>query len=58
MGSGLGSLSIPTMLNSVLAVLKNAPDAGFNINIKPIPISQVANVWNETSSDTRTVLIV
>ena len=58
MGSGLGSLSIPTMLNSVLAVLKNAPDAGFNINIKPIPLSQVTSVWNETSSDTRTVLMV
>jgi len=57
MGSGLGSLSITQMLNSVLEVLKNAPTAGFKINTQQIPLSHVAQAWGSTTSDIRTVLI-
>ena len=58
MGSGLGSLSIQTMLDSVSQVLINTPAAGLKINIQQIPLAQVQTAWNMTSSDSRTVLMI
>ena len=58
MGSGLGSLSIQTMLDCVSQVLKNAPVAGLKINIQKIPLAQVENVWNKTDAQARTVLMI
>lgn len=57
MGSGLGSLSIAQMLNSVFEVLKNAPTAGFKINTQQMPLSHVASAWGATKSEVRTVLM-
>jgi len=58
MGSGLGSLSIAQMLNSVLQVLTHAPNAGFNVKVNSIPLAEVAHAWNTTSSETRSVVII
>ncbi len=57
MGSGLGSLSIAQMLNSVFEVLKHAPTVGFKINTQQIPLSHVASAWGATKSEVRTVLM-
>jgi NADPH:quinone reductase-like Zn-dependent oxidoreductase len=58
MGSGLGSLSIAQMLSSISELIKHAPQARFQMNWQQIPISDVAKVWNTTSSDMRTVLMI
>jgi len=58
MGSGLGSLSIAQMLSAISELIKQAPEAGFQINTAQIPLSEVSQVWNQTSSDVRTVLMM
>ncbi|BDW10376.1 zinc-binding dehydrogenase [Polynucleobacter sp. SHI8] len=58
MGSGLGSLSIAQMLSAVSDLIKHAPEAGFQIKTEKIPLSEVSQVWNTTSSDVRTVLMI
>ncbi len=57
-GSGLGSLSVAQMLGSISELIKHAPDAGLHIHTEKIPFSEVAQVWNTTSSDVRTVLMM
>lgn len=56
MGSGLGSLSIAQMLSAVFDLIKQASEAGFQIKTEKIPLREVSQVWNATSSDVRTVL--
>ena len=58
MGSGLGSLSIAQMLSAISDLIKQAPDAGFQIKTEKVPLSEVSRVWNATSSDVRTVLMM
>jgi NADPH:quinone reductase-like Zn-dependent oxidoreductase len=58
MGSGLGSLSIAQMLSAISDLIKHAPEAGLQIKTKKIPLSEVSQVWNATSSDVRTVLMM
>ncbi len=58
MGSGLGSLSIEQMLNSVLQVITHAPSVGLNLKLESVPIAEVSHAWNTTSSEKRTVLII
>ena len=58
MGSGLGSLSIAQMLNSVADLLQHPSDKNFQFNWQPLPLSEVNQVWDSTSSDLRSVLIM
>ena len=58
MGSGLGSLSIAQMLSAISDLITHAPGAGFQIKTEKIPLSEVSQVWNATSSDVRTVLVM
>jgi len=58
MGSGLGSLSIAQMLSAISDLIKHAPEAGFQIKTAQIPLNEVSRVWNATSSDVRTVLMM
>jgi NADPH:quinone reductase-like Zn-dependent oxidoreductase len=58
MGSGLGSLSIAQMLNAISDLIQHAPNAGLHIHTQKIPLSEVSQAWNTTSSDLRTVLMI
>lgn len=58
MGSGLGSLSIAQMLSAISDLITHAPGAGFQIKTEKIPLREVSRVWNATSSDVRTVLVM
>ena len=57
MGSGIGSLPFPTLLNSIRAVLEAAPSAGFRIVTSTLPLSQVNRAWSVTDSTSRVVLL-
>jgi hypothetical protein len=58
MVSGLGSLSIAQMLSAISDLIKQAPEGRFQIKTEKIPLNEVSRVWNATSSDVRTVLMM
>ena len=55
-GSGLGSLSVPQMLNAISQFINYVSEANFSINTQVNPLSEVTAIWNTTSSNRRIVL--
>jgi NADPH:quinone reductase-like Zn-dependent oxidoreductase len=49
MGSGLKSVPLPRLLASIKGVFDAYAPAGFKIKAKPMPLSQVAEAWDDNS---------
>jgi NADPH:quinone reductase-like Zn-dependent oxidoreductase len=56
-GSGIGSVPFPKMLNAIRGVLDAAPAAGFKIAIESMPLADVGTAWAVRDSDKRIVLL-
>lgn len=56
MGSGIGSVPFAKLRDVVRALLEAAPDAGFRVNTRAMPLSQVSEAWSVTDSTARIVL--
>ncbi len=56
MGSGIGSIPFPRLLQAIQGVLTAAPAAGFRITTEPVPLADVAKAWTAADSDSRIVL--
>lgn len=57
MGSGIGSVPLQRLLASIQGVLAAAPEAGFKIATKPVPLADVGKVWSAGDADGRIVLL-
>lgn len=57
MGSGIGSIPFPKLLQAIRGVLQAAPSAGFQIDTRAMPLSQVAQAWRIEDSHARIVLL-
>lgn len=57
MGSGIGSVPLPRLLQAIQGVLQAAPAAGFKIASKPMPLADVAQAWSATDTGSRVVLL-
>jgi NADPH:quinone reductase-like Zn-dependent oxidoreductase len=57
MGSGIGSIPFPRLLEAMQGVLKAAPAAGFKAAVKTEPLSEIHKVWGTLDADARTVLV-
>ncbi|AOJ71915.1 MULTISPECIES: quinone oxidoreductase family protein [Burkholderia] len=55
MGSGLGSLSLPRLLDAARAVFEAARAAGLRIDTETVPLADVGAYWDDTSSLVRPV---
>jgi NADPH:quinone reductase-like Zn-dependent oxidoreductase len=58
MGSGIGSIPMPRILNAIRHVLEAAVPAGFEIATRRVPLADVALHWTNHDSRTRTVFTV
>jgi NADPH:quinone reductase-like Zn-dependent oxidoreductase len=58
MGSGLGSLTIPQMLNAISQFIEHVPQGGFFTKTREFPLRDVSHLWNTTHSESRTVLMI
>jgi NADPH:quinone reductase-like Zn-dependent oxidoreductase len=47
MGSGIGSVPMPRLFASIKAVFDAFASAGFTINTRPVPLSDVAHSWDD-----------
>ncbi len=56
MGSGLGSVPLPLLIEALRMVLDVAPRAGLRIDAHAMPLEQVGEAWATTDSRRRTVL--
>lgn len=56
MGSGIGSVPVERLLASIQALLQAAPKAGFRMDIRRMPLSQVALAWASPDQGARIVL--
>lgn len=56
MGSGIGSVPLPRMLDAVRSMLTIAPSAGFEIATEAIPLANVKDAWNRGDAESRIVL--
>lgn len=56
MGSGIGSVPLPTLLEAIRAVLQAAPTAGFEVELERTPLASVTQAWSRESGR-RIVLI-
>jgi NADPH:quinone reductase-like Zn-dependent oxidoreductase len=56
MGSGIGSVPFPGLLNAIQGVLQAAPTAGFEIATAAVPLADVTKAWADGGSDSRIVL--
>jgi NADPH:quinone reductase-like Zn-dependent oxidoreductase len=57
MGSGIGSVPFPRLLNAIHGVLEAAPSAGFKIATRRVPLAEVTSAWAAGDTDSRIVLI-
>jgi NADPH:quinone reductase-like Zn-dependent oxidoreductase len=57
MGSGIGSVPLPRLLEAVKGVLQAAPSAGFKAAINPVPLADISHVWSAVNTDSRIVLL-
>lgn len=55
LGSGLGSLSTPAILNALRTMYEAYGSGGFTIETATVPLADVEQAWNETESGRRTV---
>ena len=55
MGSGIGSLSMPQLLQATGEMLHAAVAGGFTIATTPVPLRDVASAWSQDNSQKRTV---
>lgn len=58
LGSGLGSLPPDRMPKVIQAVLDAAPAAGFELPVRAVPLPEIEQVWNESTSRERIVFTV
>lgn len=56
LGSGIGSVSVPGLLQAVQGVFEAAPRAGFTIAVKRMPLAQIEAAWQDERSDRRVVI--
>jgi NADPH:quinone reductase-like Zn-dependent oxidoreductase len=57
MGSGIGSIPLPTLLRAIKGVLDAAPSAGFTVSTTPVPLADVNRVWSDEATRSRVVLV-
>jgi NADPH:quinone reductase-like Zn-dependent oxidoreductase len=57
MGSGIGSVPFPRLLNAIHGVLAAAPSAGFEIAATAAPLADVTKAWTTPGSGSRFVLV-
>ena len=57
MGSGIGSIPFPRLLQAIHGVLQAAPSAGFKIATQRVPLAEVTKAWTSGDTDSRIVLI-
>jgi NADPH:quinone reductase-like Zn-dependent oxidoreductase len=57
MGSGIGSVPFPRILEAIKGVLNAAPAAGFKARIKPMPLADVSLAWAAADTGSRLVLV-
>jgi NADPH:quinone reductase-like Zn-dependent oxidoreductase len=55
MGSGIGSIPMPRIVEAIHGVLAAAVPASFKIATKAVPLSEVARYWSEGEARARTV---
>lgn len=55
MGSGIGSLAMPQLLQATGEMLNAAASGGFTIATTPVPLYDVAHAWGQDNSQKRTV---
>lgn len=55
MGSGLGSVSLDALMQSIAGVMQAAVPAGLQIDTNPVPLAQLEAVWAQDDARTRTV---
>jgi hypothetical protein len=55
MGSGIGSVPVDRMVQSIDHLMKAAEPAGFKIQTRTFPLSEVENVWPTAGNMPRTV---
>jgi NADPH:quinone reductase-like Zn-dependent oxidoreductase len=58
MGSGVGSLSRPSLLKSILSVFEAVKPAGLQIDTRVVPLSEVEAVWEKATGKPRVVFTV
>ncbi|WP_186247402.1 quinone oxidoreductase family protein [Burkholderia gladioli] len=58
MGSGMGSVPMPMLLEALRMVLDIAPRAGLRIDTRAVPLAQLGEVWAKANSRTRTVFTI
>ncbi len=58
MGSGLGSVSLDRFVHCIDGLLQATLPGGFEIAVKPVPLSEVERAWPEDDSARRTVFTV
>jgi NADPH:quinone reductase-like Zn-dependent oxidoreductase len=56
MGSGIGSIPSPGLLNAIHGVLQAAPSAGFEIATESVPLADVTKAWSAEETGSRIVL--
>jgi NADPH:quinone reductase-like Zn-dependent oxidoreductase len=55
MGSGIGSIALPRLVHVVRDLLAATVPGGFEIAVKPVPLSDVEQAWPRDDSKQRTV---
>ncbi|MFZ6647359.1 quinone oxidoreductase family protein [Undibacterium sp. TJN25] len=55
LGSGIGSVPLPRILDAIAQLFKAAVPGGFKIATKPVPLSEVEQHWTGDDSALRTV---
>jgi NADPH:quinone reductase-like Zn-dependent oxidoreductase len=58
MGSGIGSVSMKGLIQSIRELFQATPTAGFKIPTRSAPLSEVEGAWAANDSQCRTVLLV
>ncbi|WP_414445331.1 quinone oxidoreductase family protein [Burkholderia sp. 22PA0106] len=58
MGSGIGSVPLPMLIEALRMVLDVAPRAGLRIDAHAVPLAQVGETWAKTDSRRRTVFTI
>ncbi|WP_310629882.1 zinc-binding alcohol dehydrogenase family protein [Paraburkholderia sp.] len=58
LGSGIGSVAMPRLLESMRAVFGAAQAAGLAVETQAVPLAQIAQHWREPSSGPRTVFTI
>jgi NADPH:quinone reductase-like Zn-dependent oxidoreductase len=57
MGSGIGSIPFPKILNAIQGLLNAAPSAGFAVATELVPLADVTRAWTAVPSRSRSVLV-